>query len=390
MHVWKAACGLTPEPLLWLLPAGHVWKRLKFHKMYTYQGLCKWPQAHMNIPCSMCEKHHKKGVCVCVCVNKASHIRLASAQLFSVTKSLSSAQPAAAVFYSHKPGLVWNGWMVLPFISCCCETRVGLRLAPTWEIHALSPSAELTSLQRTSWTIQQVWCISATANLLAWLCFLFVFFPFFFYLACYVLLRIFLQILPAFFMSQFLCRRPSWHFRGYQLSYLAITAAIVMRKCFCDTSFHFQPDCFLYIWMWFSISLFVSLIPGSVKEKKYVSDTLPVCKCVILLIKVWSWVNSPYKLKGEVCAVGVASRLYLGQVYQGLNLFFCCPCCSHPKENRGFLPPSLPPPLKVHPAMDDRHSHCSLTRLPHIKLALKLLQGSTVWSCPVWLQTKHQ
>lgn len=50
----------------------------------------------------------------------------------------------------------------------------------------------------------------------------------------------------------------------------------------------------------------------------------------------------------------------------------------------------LPPPLSVHPAMDERHSHCSLTRLPHTKVALQLLWGSAVWSCPVWLQTKHQ
>lgn len=51
----------------------------------------------------------------------------------------------------------------------------------------------------------------------------------------------------------------------------------------------------------------------------------------------------------------------------------------------------LPPPLTVHPAMDDRRPlPCSLTRLPHTKVALQLLQGSTVWSCPVWLQTKHE
>lgn len=59
---------------------------------------------------------------------------------------------------------------------------------------------------------------------------------------------------------------------------------------------------------------------------------------------------------------------------------------------QGFLRPALPPPLTVHPAVDDRRSRPlrSLTPLPHSKVALQLLQGSTVWSCPVWLQTKHQ
>lgn len=35
-------------------------------------------------------------------------------------------------------------------------------------------------------------------------------------------------------------------------------------------------------------------------------------------------------------------------------------------------------------------SSCSLTRLPHSKVALQVLQSITVWSCSVWFQTKHQ
>ncbi len=73
-------------------------------------------------------------------------------------------------------------------------------------------------------------------------------------------------------------------------------------------------------------------------------------------------------------------RLYLFHAVVRLSL----------QGEQGFLPFALPPPLTVHPAMDDRHSPCSLTRLPHSKEAFQLLQGSTVWSCPVWLQTKHQ
>lgn len=40
--------------------------------------------------------------------------------------------------------------------------------------------------------------------------------------------------------------------------------------------------------------------------------------------------------------------------------------------------------------MDGRRSPGHSTWKPHSELALQLLQGSTVWSCPVWLQTKHQ
>lgn len=61
-----------------------------------------------------------------------------------------------------------------------------------------------------------------------------------------------------------------------------------------------------------------------------------------------------------------------------------------PQGGKAFIPLALLPPLTLHSAMDERRSPCSLTRLPHSKLALQLLQGSTVWSCPVRLQTKQQ
>lgn len=61
------------------------------------------------------------------------------------------------------------------------------------------------------------------------------------------------------------------------------------------------------------------------------------------------------------------------------------------KQNRAFsgLPSFLPLP-SVCVTMDGRRSPCHSTWKPHSELALQLLQGSTVWSCPVWLQTKHR
>lgn len=71
-------------------------------------------------------------------------------------------------------------------------------------------------------------------------------------------------------------------------------------------------------------------------------------------------------------------------------IFFLLSMLLSLQGEQGFVPFDLPPPLAVHPSIDDRHSLCSLTWLPHSKEAFQLLQGSTVWSCPVWLQTKHQ
>lgn len=94
-------------------------------------------------------------------------------------------------------------------------------------------------------------------------------------------------------------------------------------------------------------------------------------------------------IKGEVGLLGVVCRWVCESSVSGTSSFSCCPCFSLQGE-QGFLPSDLPPPLTVHPSIDDRHSPCSLTWLPHSKEAFQLLQGSTVWSCPVWLQTKHQ
>lgn len=92
-------------------------------------------------------------------------------------------------------------------------------------------------------------------------------------------------------------------------------------------------------------------------------------------------------LKGEVCALSVVSRWVCDQACQSLFLAAHAPLT----PRRTWLSPfGLPPPLTVHPAMDDRHSPHFLTRLPHSKEVFQLLQGSTVWLCPVWLQTKHQ
>lgn len=66
--------------------------------------------------------------------------------------------------------------------------------------------------------------------------------------------------------------------------------------------------------------------------------------------------------------------------------FTGCPCSSHSEENKALLPPHC----TVRPAMDDRRSPRSLNLLPHSQVSLQLLQGRTVWSYPVWLQTKHQ
>lgn len=63
-------------------------------------------------------------------------------------------------------------------------------------------------------------------------------------------------------------------------------------------------------------------------------------------------------------------------------------CCCTALILLASLPVSLS--LTVHPARDDRRSPCHLTWISHSKLALQLLQGSTIWSCPDWLQTKHQ
>ena len=66
--------------------------------------------------------------------------------------------------------------------------------------------------------------------------------------------------------------------------------------------------------------------------------------------------------------------------------FLGCPCSFHSEENKALLPPHC----TVRPAMDDRRSPRSLNLLPHSQVSLQLLQGRTVWSYPVWLQTKHQ
>lgn len=91
-------------------------------------------------------------------------------------------------------------------------------------------------------------------------------------------------------------------------------------------------------------------------------------------------------LKEGVGALRVASRWVCKARVPVLLSPSCRPCCCHAKESGAFL---LLPSLSVRPWMTGAPP-CSLTRLPHSKVALQLLRGSTVWSCPVWLQTKQQ
>lgn len=66
-------------------------------------------------------------------------------------------------------------------------------------------------------------------------------------------------------------------------------------------------------------------------------------------------------------------------------------CVSPFKQNRASSGlPSFLPLSSICVIMDGRRSPCHSIWKPHSELALQLLQGSTVWSCPVWLQTKHR
>lgn len=126
--------------------------------------------------------------------------------------------PTSCCFFCSCPSteLTWMN-------SGRCEHTVRLRTAPIWgEILPPGLSTALTSLQGTSWAIGQVWSscfISAIVAAKSWLDFLAVCLTcLILHIHCYVLLMIFLHILPAFFVLLFLSLCPPWHFQAYHLS----------------------------------------------------------------------------------------------------------------------------------------------------------------------------
>ena len=193
-------------------------------------------------------------------------------------------------------------------------------------------------------------------------------------------LNYFLQQLTNFFLLGFLCPCSLWHCQAYLLSFIWNSqrpqewrhASVTHGAGSVPAGSRFLLSLIAAV-DGFLLQINTSFITKR-KQLEGECSTLPSPRIDAYLF-LWR-VNKTWK--GEVCALGVAGRWVLS--------FSGCPCSSHSEENRAFLPPRC----TVHPATDDRRSPRSLNLLPHSQVSLQLLQGRTVWSCPVWLQTKHQ
>lgn len=184
----------------------------------------------------------------------------------------------------------------------------------------------------------------------------------------------------------FLCPCPPWHFQAYLLSFIWLSrrpqewrhAPVTFGPLSIPTDWRF-------LWVWLRLSngfspLLASYI-GQLKGECNISLSpcfhASVCLWKRVVSKGSEWDTKKSVASRWVCRARVSVPYLSRAVRAALTPW------------RAVLFPFSPHCLSCHgwQALPLRFYS---TPTPHSKVALQLLQSSTVWSYPVWLQTKYQ